>query len=46
VICVESTAATNVPKSVCCGYDSNSKVMVLKRAEETKSLALNLEIPH
>ena len=31
---------------MCCSYDSNFKVMVLKCAEETKRLAVNWEIPH
>jgi hypothetical protein len=47
-MCVErkGTAASKVPKSVCCSYDSIFKVMVLTCAEETKSLAVNLKIPH
>lgn len=48
MICVErkGTAVYKIPKSVCCHYDSNFKVMVLERGEEIKSLAVNLEIPH
>jgi hypothetical protein len=42
----KGTAACQVPKSVCCSYDSNFKMMVVKCAGETKSLAVNLEIPH
>jgi hypothetical protein len=35
---VESTAASNIPKSVLCRYDTYFKVMVIRHAEETRSM--------